>query len=345
MYSYRQIPPVLSQSIWIAAVVLLLSVVTARAEDSTAKAVEDYFRQMDQVRKDQQGHPPNLPVPQFKEIPLVENYRKSGDPRVRYDAYRMVMLSTHRTTNTLEKQRGVEMCLEAFKDPDEDLRSFPLRLGFLQARDFSENAKDIIRREIQKQETPALDLVLLVGVADITSELDHLAELKKQDGGVFENLAEKYRPSNLPGVPPVACPWGGSVAWAAAKARARMGVKEEIEFCINLVEGFPDEEYRVKSLLRDLSYVRQPEVIVYLRKYLSSDKKIRIVGSPVPSGNPGVAFLPYSTCATDALREMIRNASGTVLIKNGKVVWSSEPMSNDKIREITADPGKVELLR
>jgi hypothetical protein len=56
------------------------------------------------------------------------------------------------------------------------------------------------------------------------------------------------------------------------RARARMGVKEDILRCIDLVESHPDEDYRVTWLLHGLSYVRQPEVINYLQKYLNSDK-------------------------------------------------------------------------
>ena len=51
-----------------------------------------------------------------------------------------------------------------------------------------------------------------------------------------------------------------------------MGVKEDVKRCIDLVESHPDEGFRIIVLLQRISYVRQPEVVEYLKKYFFMDK-------------------------------------------------------------------------
>jgi hypothetical protein len=128
-------------------------------------------------------------------------------------------------------------------------------------------------------------IVLLVGVADMKSELPQLEQLIQENEGKLKEEHERYLAQGRREIENMSESmrehygyilqkqyWQKSVVWAALRARARMGVKEDIARCIELVESHPDEDYRVESLLNELSYVRQPEVVDYLHTYLKSDK-------------------------------------------------------------------------
>jgi len=50
-----------------------------------------------------------------------------------------------------------------------------------------------------------------------------------------------------------------------------MGVSEDITRCIELVESCPRERTKIIKVFDEITYVRQPEVIEYLRDYLDRD--------------------------------------------------------------------------
>jgi hypothetical protein len=83
----------------------------------------------------------------------------------------------------------------------------------------------------------------------------------------------------------------------------RMGVKEDIQRCTELVESHPDEDYRVTRLLHQLAYIRQPEIVNHLHKYLNSDKSERYKG-------PDAMVKTYGQRAAMALAEMLEGFPG-----------------------------------
>jgi hypothetical protein len=82
-----------------------------------------------------------------------------------------------------------------------------------------------------------------------------------------------------------------------------MGVKEDVKRCIEVVEAHPDESYRVIFLLDRISYVRQPEVVEYLKKYLFIDK-------PEKPASEGHMRMSYAHRAAMALAQMLRGFPG-----------------------------------
>jgi len=59
----------------------------------------------------------------------------------------------------------------------------------------------------------------------------------------------------------------GGTSWEAIRALARMGVKEEVARAIRVVENEPMLD-RCTRLFRDLTYVRDMEVVEYLNGYV-----------------------------------------------------------------------------
>ena len=128
------------------------------------------------------------------------------------------------------------------------------------------------------------NLILLIGVADMQTEMDRLQAIIDQ---VDEPLRYKAKSKQ----------WiGGAIT--ALKARARMGDKDAIQRCISLVDSETDEEYKVLVLLKEIEYIRQPEAVEYIKQFLYSD----IVP---PRRSPDTVVTPYSRRAATNLEKMI----------------------------------------
>lgn len=94
--------------------------------------------------------------------------------------------------------------------------------------------------------------------------------------------------------------WYHMRGWNARLARARMGVKADIQRCLELVDSEEDETDRVLRLLDDVGYIRQPQAIDYLRRYLASDKGL-------PSVREGTPGMPYSHFVMNILAECLED--------------------------------------
>lgn len=139
------------------------------------------------------------------------------------------------------------------------------------ADDFNEDSKQIIRQALKKDKVNRWH-VLICGVARmedqlpileklLIDEMKHQAKVEKREAGIT---------------------WYYTAGWAARLARARMGVKSDIERCLQLVETVQDLHRRVTTLLHNVGYIRQPEAIEFLKGYLESDKRLPSVTPPVP---------------------------------------------------------------
>ena len=70
-----------------------------------------------------------------------------------------------------------------------------------------------------------------------------------------------------------------------------MGVQEDIDRCLELVEGEDDEVERVLRLLDDVGYIRQPAAIKYLRRYLNSEGRLPPQSGPSDPGQKYASFV------------------------------------------------------
>jgi len=219
--------------------------------------------------------------------PLV---KRLHDPReqVKFQAYSLLK-KTGRSLKDKSKRQYVttKMCEALDSDPAWAARDM---LGFL-AIDFNEEAKAHIRKRLateyeslQSQGHCFSDVILLTGVTDDRSQLKLLRR-------IHEETLKIKPPEKL-----------GKYAirhYYALRARARMGVKEDIRECIRLVESITEEYLRVTSL-EQLAYVRQPEIVEYIKGYLDSDK----VASGEPYGKDVLDY-PYALEAARVLDKML----------------------------------------
>lgn len=159
-------------------------------------------------------------------------------------------------------------------------------LSTLQANDFSPDAKISIQEAFETK--PSKQLILLGGIADVDTVN------KEVDKLVFQ-----------PSVKPSVGRFYGTLEWGAELVKARRGNPNNIKNVINAVEEEKSMVTRVGVLLQELEYVRQPEVIPILKKYLDSDERLEAVKPTVPG----------MKCAQYAAVVLARSVEGFPVIK------------------------------
>ena len=285
-------------------------------------------------------------------LPFLEEYIADANERVRWQSYCSMILVALDSNDVVARQGIVYKLLTRMRD-DVVRNSAYLASRLLQfeTADFSGEAKRLVQQQFQRaldggMTYEARDIFLLVGVADLKSELPRLKQfieereqkLRSYRAREVEELQESLRGSS-------SGPsggqqrwlerqwWQGTLVWAALRARARMGVKDDIERCIQLVDSHPNEDYKVGKPLRDLVYVRQPEVVDYIYDYLKSDRK-------TPDDPPCVLGEAYASRAVRALSEMLRGFPARrdlVHADTGTIERCREWMAEQKQKQLEAE--------
>ncbi|MBW8017388.1 MAG: hypothetical protein FVQ82_14500 [Planctomycetes bacterium] len=149
-------------------------------------------------------------------------------------------------------------------------------------KNFSKKAKTVLRKKLHDIAINpgsfhySKYVILIVGVADMQTEMEFLRTLSNQ------------RIRNKPTI---------NAGWAGY-AMARMGDKEAIKKWISSVDSVTDEDDKVGIWLGRSTYIRQPEIVDYIKPYLYSDKMFRSRGGDVVPAW-------YSSVAAKCLEEMI----------------------------------------
>ena len=225
----------------------------------------------------------------------IEQYTIDPNSRVRLEAYALMASIGRDANDTPDRQAIVYKLLTRLRQDEEYKQYLGRMLLQFRAADFSTEAKELLRDQFS---SALVDrkmngyvrgyIILLVGVADMKSELPRLKEFieqredklkqeHKEYVGRLHKLLERTPETHKPRLETLRKMfkrqyWQSSLMWDALRARARMGIKEDIHRCIELVESHPDEEYRRDRLLQALAYVRQPEIVGYLYDYLQHSK-------------------------------------------------------------------------
>lgn len=161
-------------------------------------------------------------------------------------------------------------------------------LLYFSANDFNDSTKNAITLAFQ-DENQNKELLLVIGVAQLTQILPKLNELLLDEMSYRSDPNMRLSPK-----------WYYTTGWFARLARARIGIKEDITKCIELAEIVKDSNERVLRILPDIGYIRQPEAIEYLKKYLESNKRLH----PTTPGLPGEL---YASQVMHILAESLEN--------------------------------------
>ncbi len=184
-------------------------------------------------------------------IPSLQIYEKGESGRVKRRAYMLDWAIGLNSSDPEIRQGVVERLISGCWDWDVRGQIYPRLLIFTEV-DFSEKAKVQIREHLAR-ERPSRGMVLVCGLANMKDQIPRLRELAA-DRTQYElgNGDTKIR----------------TVGWKARLALARMGSQEDIQYCIKRAEKCLDLTTFGKSALEDIAYIRQPEAVKYLQKFL-----------------------------------------------------------------------------
>ncbi len=198
-------------------------------------------------------------------------FERHADPDARREAMYLAAQIGHQTPPASKiRQEVVERLVKAMNDSDISFNAYGKLRGF-RAADFSEQAMSRLRQRLRpKYPYTDIETIMIFGVANMQDQISMLKRVRMRPKS-FALLSLAERES-----------FYGTAGWKARLALARMGSQEDIEYCITMVEAYPDVETRVVRLLDDLAYIRQPEAIRTIQKYLESDGRIDPQGDVVP---------------------------------------------------------------
>ena len=187
------------------------------------------------------------------------------------------------------RQEVVNRLIKIFFDPNSDLdgQACTWLLSFRE-KDFADSAKMAIRKEMAAKKL-GKGIVLVCGVANIQDQLPCLKELLIDEVVYSKDPNKRYFPK-----------WYFTLGWSARLALARMGVQEDIEKCLTMVDTVTDAHTKATILFHDVAYIRRPEAMEYLRKNFLSDARL----SPT---NPGVLGEPVSNYLMSVLADCLSN--------------------------------------
>lgn len=188
-------------------------------------------------------------------------------------------------------------------------------------KDFNDESKALIGQALAKED-PYFHHILICGVANMTEQLPRLKQL------LIDEVAYRNDPNNR-----YSTKWYYTLGWRARLAKARMGIEEDIKKCIELAEAEQDSTERVLRILPQIGYIRQPEAIKYLQRYLESNKRL-------PRVKPTAPGMSYSNYVMSILAESLSNYP---VKKSESRSYSEEEI--DLCRKWMAKQTKWEIIR
>ncbi len=227
-----------------------LAAASSFAAPATADVEQEVAAVMDNIRSNDPAAPSRkalFEAPPAQVLASLWKYVKDPNDKVRFEVTWATAIVAKRTSTPAIRQQTARL-LWTIAESDSDLGNQTRAAEELQMfsrEDFTPQMKAVIARIVNK-EPPDEDAILLAGVADVRSVMPRLRRIASG------NNSER--------------------AWVAVKALARLGDRQAIGQVIAKVEGEPSIDKRVHSLLGNLTYIRQPQAVEVLVKYLFSDE-------------------------------------------------------------------------
>jgi hypothetical protein len=202
---------------------------------------------------------------------LLEKYLKAPDFDTRIMTVAWIGTILHRTQDASTQESAISLLLTvAETDREGGLDDHAAKvLTALPGKAFNTEARSRVGKLLTRKEPPR-EIVLLAGVIGDSAFDTRLRA-----------LASHYNESSPPRY--------GSNDWAAQLALARLGDAPSIEHVIKRLDAANDENDLIR-MFPDLGYIRQPEAVALLKKFLFSDARLR----PTNPGMPGGRIAGYA---------------------------------------------------
>lgn len=213
-------------------------------------------------------------------LSILAIYEESPFEMVKRTAYQQEFRLAYLRPTPAVRQKVVERFVKEFVDPNPTINISPYPYGCLlkfRAEDFSPLAKEMLRQNLNINNRRGRT-VMLIGTANIQEELPRLKKL------LIDEVAYQADPNRH-------TKWYHTLGWKARLARARMGVKEDIDNCIKLADmELKGKPPRILHLFHDIGYIRQPGAIDFLMTYVFSDERLSQV-KPTAPGEPVASYV------------------------------------------------------
>jgi len=252
IFSFRKLFVTAWKSLFLWVILTTMSFTAVQAKDAKA-TLKEYFAE---VRK---GRSVTLPAgifqPANEKVILQTSVGYLSDS---VDAVRSAAIYVIKSAGLMSKkadyrQQCVLYLLQACSDKNSGNSGQASNyLTQFNPSDFNPSARDSLRKLLQANTPHIANIIKLAGFVQLTDMISYISD------------AIYVQPPK----------WKKKDAWAAHLALARMGVEDEIDYCLNRVKKIPLNDDVVYNLLPDLIYIRQKPVYDYLVSLLYIDEKL-----------------------------------------------------------------------
>lgn len=216
---------------------------------------------MEQIRTEEYANMPNREMYNEENatelLNLLGAYYTDSVPKVRLKAYYLTYKATKNISGA-EKQDAVLVLVNGLKDKDSgNVGSIASWLTVFKSEDFNEESKAALANILKSQVFYRDEITKLVAFVGLQSEVEFIKS--GLSNGTFKTGSEK---------------------WAAHLALARLGVEEEIDFCLEMVQSQGVNDDVIYELVPDLIYTRQKKAFDYVIELLQSKAKNCMSGNP-----------------------------------------------------------------
>lgn len=197
-----------------------------------------------------------------KLLNLLKEYDNSENKGVRFQACGFEVRLAKFHSSSIIRQKVLERLVNGLVSKDEIEQNLNRSysdwiMANFQEKDFTKDANSAIFEALQEKH-PRKELIRVTGVAQLKEALPRLEGFlidEQQFNAKWRKIGRK---------------WYSTLGWNARLARARMGIEQDINKCIQLVDNSEDNFFKVYHLLPDIAYIRRPEAVEYLQQYLNS---------------------------------------------------------------------------
>jgi hypothetical protein len=177
-------------------------------------------------------------------------YVKDSIAKVRLQAYDLIYLTSHKSTDQKLRQTAVQYLVFGCGDKNSGNAGRTGKyLPKFQKEDFNAIAKDSLSAYVKRNVYYLDNVLMLAGYINLTNCIQDI--------------------KNIPAIPKQT----DKVKWAAHLALARMGDTTETAYCIRVVQSKQMNNAIVYNLVPGLIYTRQKSAFDYLVTILNSDEK------------------------------------------------------------------------
>ncbi len=180
-----------------------------------------------------------------------EPYTKDSLENIRSFAYNAIAVSGQKSTDSLTRQVAVNILVGGCTDKEAALRkNIAEQLENFLKPDFTVPAKQRIAGLLSMKADYYRNTVKLIGFLDMREQIPVLKQML--DSGTVKNR---------------------TLRWDVHLTLARLGVQDEINYCVSFVRSVGVNDRVIYNLFPDLVYMRTKEAVDYMVEVLMSDAK------------------------------------------------------------------------